>query len=143
MNVSSPPSFYVREIAVHGNRILAPMDGYSDLPFRLICRELGSAMSYTEFVNVDELKSRKPTVKAWQKLRFDASERPMTFQIYGHDEQRLIATAIHLQKFGPNIIDINMGCYVKNIAERGAGSGMLCQPDKIARVYTQLSKSLS
>jgi nifR3 family TIM-barrel protein len=66
----------------------------------------------------------------------------MTFQIYGHDEQRLISTAIRLQEFGPDIIDINMGCYVKNIAERGAGSGMLCQPDKIARVYSQLSRAL-
>src|SRR5215216_3029975 len=93
------PYFHVRGVPVYGDRILAPMDGYSDLPFRLICRELGSAMSYTEFVNVDELQSRKPTVKAWQKLRFDPSEKPMTFQIYGHDEQRLIATAIRLQKF--------------------------------------------
>ena len=144
------PSFYVRELPIYGDRILSPMDGYSDLPFRLICRELGSSMSYTEFVNVDELQSRKPTVKAWQKLRFAPSERPMTFQIYGHDEQRLVATALRLQDGGsgaltwqkPDIIDINMGCYVKNIAERGAGSGMLCQPDKIARVFTGLSRGL-
>jgi len=118
------------------------MDGYSDLPFRLICRELGSAMSYTEFVNVDELQSRKPTVKAWRKLKFDSTERPMTFQIYGHDENRLVETALRLQDYGPDIIDINMGCYVKGIAERGAGSGMLCQPGKIARVYARLSTSL-
>src|SRR5258707_15218440 len=143
MNMTTAPAFYIREMPVLGRAILSPMDGYSDLPFRLICRELGSAMSYTEFVNVDELQSRKPTVKAWQKLRFDPSEQPMTFQIYGHDEQRLIDTAIRLQESGPDIIDINMGCYVKNIAERGAGSGMLCQPDKIARVYTQLSHALN
>ena len=137
------PAFFVRDIPILGRTILSPMDGYSDLPFRLICRELGSAMSYTEFVNVDELQSRKPTVKAWTKLRYDASEQPMTFQIYGHDEHRLVETAIRLQEHGPDIIDINMGCYVKNIAERGAGSGMLCQPDKIARVFTRLSTSLS
>jgi nifR3 family TIM-barrel protein len=136
------PAFRVRDIPVFGRAILSPMDGYSDLPFRLICRELGSAMSYTEFVNVDELQSRKPTVKAWTKLRFDPSERPMTFQIYGHDEHRLVETALRLQDYGPDIIDINMGCYVKNIAERGAGSGMLCQPDKIARVFSRLSTSL-
>jgi nifR3 family TIM-barrel protein len=118
------------------------MDGYSDLPFRLICRELGSAMSYTEFVNVDELRSRKPTAKAWMKLRFDPAERPMTFQIYGHDEDRLVETALRLQEYSPDIIDINMGCYVKHIAERGAGSGMLCQPDKIARVFYRLAREL-
>ncbi len=136
------PAFQVRHIPVYGAAILSPMDGYSDLPFRLICRELGSAMSYTEFVNVDELRSRKPTVKAWQKLRFDPSERPMTFQIYGHDENRLVETALRLQDYGPDIIDINMGCYVKGIAERGAGSGMLCDPGKIARVYARLSAEL-
>ena len=141
--MNSAPSFLVRDVPVCGRAILAPMDGYSDLPFRLICRELGSAMSYTEFTNVDELQSRKPTVKAWQKLRFAPSERPMTFQIYGHDEDRLVETAIRLQEHAPDIIDINMGCYVKSISERGAGSGMLCQPDKIGRVFARLSHGLS
>ena len=141
--MSTTPAFHIRNIPVYGRVILSPMDGYSDLPFRRICRELGSAMSYTEFVNVDELRSRKPTVKAWQKLRFDPSERPMTFQIYGHDENRLVETALRLEDYGPDIIDINMGCYVKDIAERGAGSGMLRQPDKIARVFSRLSQSLS
>jgi tRNA-dihydrouridine synthase len=95
----------------------------------------------TEFVNVDELRSRKPTVKAWQKLKY-AAERPMTFQVYGHAEDRLVETAVCLQELGPDLIDLNMGCYVKGIAERGAGAGMLCQPDKIARVFARLSQSL-
>jgi nifR3 family TIM-barrel protein len=141
--MSALPCFFVRDVPILGDRILSPMDGYSDLPFRLICRELGSAMSYTEFVSVDELQSRKPTVKAWQKLRFAPSERPMTFQIYGHDEDRLVDTAVRLQEFGPDIIDINMGCYVKKISERGAGSGMLCQPAKIGRVFSRLAHALS
>jgi nifR3 family TIM-barrel protein len=140
------PHFHVREIPIFGDLILSPMDGYSDLPFRRLCRELGSAMSYSEFVNVDELRSRKPSVKAWQKLNFHPAERPMTFQIYGHDEDRIVEAALRLQDLGPgrspDIIDLNMGCYVKGIAERGAGSGMLCQPDKIARVFTRLSHSL-
>lgn len=139
---SSNPAFHVREIPVFGDAFLSPMDGYSDLPFRLICRELGSSMSYTEFVNVDELGSRKPKIRAWQKLRFAPTERPMTFQIYGHDENRLVDSAIRLQDLGPDIIDINMGCYVKSISERGAGSGMLCRPDMIQRVFSRLSAAL-
>jgi nifR3 family TIM-barrel protein len=140
------PAFFIRDVPVYGRVILSPMDGYSDLPFRLSCRELGSAMSYTEFVNVDELRSRKPTVKAWRKLRFDPVERPMTFQIYGHDEDRLVETAQRLQDLPPiqrpDVIDLNMGCYVKSIAERGAGSGMLRLPDKIGRVIARLAQSL-
>src|SRR5581483_8779279 len=79
------PAFFVREIPVYGDLILSPMDGFSDLPFRLICRELGSAMSYTEFVNVDELVKRRTSDVVAHKLMFAPSERPMTFQIYGHN----------------------------------------------------------
>lgn len=138
-------SFTVGTVPVHGRAILAPMDGFSDLPFRLICRELGSAMSYTEFVNVDELAvTRKRDAKCWRKLEFHPSERPMTFQIYGHDVDRMVMVAERLQAMtpGPDIIDINMGCYVRNIAERGAGSGMLRFPDRIARLYAMLSNRL-
>ena len=134
--------FQIRSIPIRGDLILAPMDGYSDLPFRMICRELGSAMSYTEFINVDELQGRHPRAVTLQKLQFDPRERPMTFQIYGHDEHRLVETAIRLQDLGPDIIDINMGCYVKDIAERGAGSGMLRDPQKIGRVFARLSREL-
>lgn len=136
------PVFWIRSIPVFGDAVLSPMDGYSDLPFRSICRELGSAMSYTEFVNVDELISRKPAVKAWQKLRYSPTERPMTFQIYGHDENRIVEAAIRLQDLGPDIIDINMGCYVKSVSERGAGSGMLCRPEMIRQVFSRLSAAL-
>lgn len=142
-----PPAFHIRELPIYGDAILSPMDGFSDLPFRLICRELGSAMSYTEFVNVDELAvTRKRDAKCWRKLEFDPSERPMTFQIYGHDLDRLVAVALRLQDLppeqAPDIIDINMGCYVRDIAERGAGSGMLRHPDRIAALFRRLSTSL-
>lgn len=136
------PAFYVRDIPILGDVVLSPMDGFSDLPFRSICRELGSAMSYTEFVNVDQLLCRKHKKIAWQKLHYAPTERPMTFQIYGHDENRLVETAIRLQDYGPDIIDINMGCYVKSVSERGAGSGMLCLPDKIERVFRRMSAAL-
>lgn len=135
-------SFRVGEIPIYGDTVLSPMDGFSDLPFRLICRELGSAMSYSEFVNVDELAHRKPPERTLQKLQFDAREYPMTFQIYGHDEERLVETAKSLEDMEPDIIDVNMGCYVKDIAERGAGSGMLRTPEKIGRVFRRLSHEL-
>jgi tRNA-dihydrouridine synthase B len=141
--MSRQPDFHVREIPIHGHAILAPMDGFSDLPFRLICRELGSAMSYTEFVSVDEISlTRKPDARVWRKLRFEASERPMTFQIYGHDEDRLVQVAERLQAYGPDIIDLNMGCWVNSVSGRGAGAGLLRTPDKIGRIFSRLSQTL-
>jgi tRNA-dihydrouridine synthase B len=137
------PQFRVGSVPVYGDLILAPMDGYSDLPFRLLCRELGSAMSYTEFVNVDSFKGAKTGRIPLMKLEYDPSERPMTFQIYGFDESRIVETAKQLQDLGPNIIDINMGCYVRDIAERGAGSGMLRDLKKIARLFGRLCRELS
>ncbi len=136
------PAFQVGRIPVYGDLVLSPMDGYSDLPFRLLCRELGSAMSYTEFANVDEISRFKPNFRALKKFHYDPCERPVTFQIYGHEEERLVETAKLLQELDPDIIDINMGCYVKGIAERGAGSGMLREPAKIGRLFTQLSHEL-
>jgi nifR3 family TIM-barrel protein len=136
------PTFHIRDIPLFTDLILAPMDGYSDMPFRLLCRELGSAMSYTEFVNVGSLCEREPNAIVKRKLKFDPREYPIAFQIYGHDEDRLVEAALRLQDWGPSIIDLNMGCYVRHIAERGAGSGMLREPAKIARVMARLTRGL-
>jgi tRNA-dihydrouridine synthase B len=140
--MSKQAAFFVRDIPICGDLVLAPMDGYSDMPFRLICRELGSAMSYSEFVNVDELQGRKWPEKTGRKLIFDASEQPMTFQIYGNDEDRLVETAERLMGLGPNILDLNMGCSVNTIAGRGAGAGLLCTPLKIGNIFRRLTAAL-
>ena len=136
------PLFYVRDIPVYGDLVLAPMDGFSDMPFRLICRELGSAMSYTEFVNVDELQGKRWPEKTARKLVYAASEQPMTFQVYGSDEDRLVQAAERLLPLGPSILDLNMGCSVNTIAGRGAGAGLLCTPAKIGSIFRRLSTTL-
>jgi tRNA-dihydrouridine synthase B len=138
------PNFFIRHIPVYGDLVLAPLDGYSDLPFRTLCRDFGSAMSYTEFVNVNEIKFARPNHgHAWNKLKFLPSERPVAYQIYGHEEDRLVEVALKLQDFGPDVIDINLGCSIRDIAERGAGAGLLRDPLKIGRIFAQLSRSLT
>lgn len=135
-------TFFVRDVPVYGDAILAPMDGYSDLPYRLICYELGSAMSYTEFTNADGILQKRWGDSIAQKLKFDATEKPMTLQIYGHDPDRLVDAAKRVEALEPDIVDLNMGCYVKDIAERGAGSGMLRFPERIARYFARASRAL-
>ncbi|HLB49337.1 MAG TPA: tRNA dihydrouridine synthase DusB, partial [Anaerolineales bacterium] len=134
------PHFFVRDVPVYDDVILSPMDGFSDLPFRLICRELGSAMSYTEFVSVDELVHN--VKRAQRKLKFDPSERPMVFQIYGHEEDRLVEVASRVERLGPDIIDLNMGCWVNSVSGRGAGAGLLRTPEKIGRIFARLTRTL-
>ena len=118
------------------------MDGFTDWPFRMICRELGSAMSYTEFINVDEIAHSKAHSAVRLKLRYSESERPVAFQIYGNVDERMVETARALQDLGPDIIDINLGCAIRKIAERGAGAGMLKDPARIARLFASLTAAL-
>ncbi len=140
MNESKTPDFYIREIPIHGNAILAPMDGYSDWPFRSLCRELGSAMSYTEFVKVEKILSRSK--EPAKRLFFKEIERPMTFQIYGEDPDLILKAALKIQELNPDVIDLNMGCPAKTIADRGAGVGMMPSPLRIARTFRKLVKHL-
>ena len=135
------PAFFVRDIPVYGDLILSPMAGFSDLPFRLICRELGSAMSYTEFVPAEAVLYG--VEKTLRMLKFDPVEVPMTFQFFGSDEDKLEAAARRLEELGAHIVDLNMGCSVKNVAGRGAGAGLLREPDKIGRIFRRLTKAVS
>jgi tRNA-dihydrouridine synthase B len=132
--------FHIGSIPVYGDRILSPMDGFSDLPFRLMCRELGSAMSYTEFINALDVLQGNPHVV--RKLEYQPEERPVVFQIFDNDPQRLLEAALRLQERSPDIIDINMGCSVNTVSGRGAGAGLLRSPAKVAQIFDLLSRSL-
>ncbi len=136
----STPSFYIRDVPIYGDTILAPMDGYSDWPFRSLCRKLGSAMSYTEFVKVEKILSRSK--EPAKRLYFEEGERPVTFQIYGDDPDLMLKAALKIEPLNPDVMDINMGCPAKSIADRGAGVGMMPNPIKVARTFRKLVKTL-
>ena len=134
------PTFWVRNIPIYGDLILSPMDGYSDLPFRSLARSLGSAMSYTEFINAIEVVYGHPHLE--EKLAYQVGERPVVFQIFDDDPDRLIKAALILRKRNPDIIDINMGCSARCVSGRGAGAGLLRTPEKIAMIFSRLTKEL-
>ncbi len=136
----SAPSFHVGLISIHGDAILSPMDGFSDWPFRSLCRELGSAMSYTEFIKAEDIFN--PPKQVADKLHYEEDERPVVIQIYGDDPEVMLAAAERAQELGADIVDINMGCPSKTIANRGAGAGLMRTPLKVARIFKLLSASL-
>ncbi len=140
MSSELSPTFYIRDVPIYGHAILAPMDGYSDWPFRSLCRALGSAMSYTEFVKVEKILSRSK--EPAKRLYYEEAERPVTFQIYGDDPDLILRAALQIQDLNPDIIDINMGCPAKSIADRGAGVGMMPTPLKIAHTFRKLTTVL-
>lgn len=134
------PAFMVKDVPVYNDLVLSPMDGYSDLPFRAVCRELGSAMSYSEFINALDILNGHPFVH--RKLAFLPFEQPVVFQIFDNDPQRLLAVALRLRELGPAAIDVNLGCASKNVSGRGAGAGLLRTPEKIAQIFRLLSGAL-
>jgi len=134
------PSFFIGDLPVYGDLILAPMDGYSDLPFRRLARQLGSAVSYTEFINAGEVFHPHPKLE--QRLQFTESERPLVYQLYDHQPERLLAAALILRQRNPDVIDINMGCSVHSISTRGAGAGLLKNPEKVGLIIRTLSQAL-
>ena len=102
---------------------LAPMEDVTDPSFRFICKDFGADVVYTEFISSDGLI--RDAAKSRAKLDISDQERPVGIQIYGHLIDTMVESAVIAEKAKPDIIDINFGCPVKKIANRGAGSGMM------------------
>ena len=139
--VEKQPTFWVRDVPVYGDTILSPMARYSDVPFRTLCRAHGSAMNYTEFVPAGALLHAENPM--WRRLDVKpGGEKPMVFQIFGFDAQELLDAALVIQEWGPDIIDINMGCSAPQVSEHGAGVGMMRQPKLVEETFRLLAKHL-
>ena len=102
---------------------LAPMDDVTDLPFRRICKAQGADLVFTEFVQSDQLVHGAK--RAEKRLDIAEDERPVGIQLYGSAESRMQQAALRAAEAGPDLIDINCGCWVKKIAGRGDGAGLL------------------
>ena len=104
--------------------VLAPMEDVTDQAFRLLCKEFGASMVYSEFVSADALI--RNVNRSLEKIRVDDTERPVAIQIYGRDVASMVEAArIVESEAHPDILDINFGCPVKKVAGKGAGAGML------------------
>lgn len=112
--------------------MLAPMEDVTDRSFRLMCKEQGASMVYTEFVSADALIRDIPATV--RKLAIDPGERPTAIQIYGREVGPMVEAAKIVEGSGPDIIDINFGCPVKKVAGKGAGAGMLRDIPKMLEI---------
>lgn len=112
--------------------MLAPMEDVTDPSFRLICKEQGAAMVYTEFVSAEALVRDIPSTV--RKLQINAEERPVAIQIYGREPEAMVEAAKIVEKAQPDILDINFGCPVKKVAGKGAGAGMLRDIPKLLEI---------
>ena len=116
--------FTIGNIKIKHPIILAPMAGITDLPFRIICKEFGASLVYTEFVSAHGIIRKNE--KTLKMIEFTKRERPIGIQIFGDDPMIVADSAKYIYKnFNPDIIDINYGCPVPKITKKGAGSAAL------------------
>ena len=124
--------FEIGDIKIDKALLLAPMEDVTSIPFRILCKELGADIVYTEFVNSDGLI--RENLKTEKKMDFLEEERPLGIQIYGGNLEPMIESAKISESKNPDIIDINAGCWVKKVATRGAGAGLLKDPDYLVEM---------
>ena len=119
---------------------LAPMEDVTDIGFRKMCKRFGAAMVYTEFVSADAIiRSIRSTLS---KMVIDDRERPVGIQIYGRDVASMVEAARIVEQAGSDVIDINFGCPVKKVANKGAGSGMLKNIPLLLEITREVVKAV-
>ena len=136
------PTFMIGDIPIYGQLVLAPMDGLSDASFRWITRKLGSAYSVSEFINTLDYANQKSYEK--KRMLYRQKERPFAVQLLDNDAVRMAESAARIEEeFHPDIIDINMGCSAKSVAGRGAGVGVMCQPELVRDMFRLVTQAVS
>ncbi len=120
--------------------LLAPMEDITDISFRLMCKKHGADILISEFAASDALIRNVEKTK--NKLRFEECERPFGIQIFGNDEAVMVEAAKIIESYQPDFIDINWGCPVKKVALKGAGSGMLQNPDLLVKITAAIIKAV-
>ena len=121
--------------------VLAPMEDVTDASFRLICKEMGADMTYTEFVSADALI--RNIAATTRKLEINPGERPTAIQIYGRDVDSMVEAAKIVEEAHPDILDINFGCPVKKVAGKGAGAGMLRDIPKMLEITRAVVRAVN
>lgn len=117
------------------------MEDVTDPAFRLMCKQFGADMVYTEFVSADALI--RSVGKTMLKLNISDQERPVAIQIYGKDTETMVEAARIVEQAKPDILDLNFGCPVKRVAGKGAGSGMLQNVPKMLEITRAVVNAVS
>lgn len=119
----------IGEDTIEKGVLLAPMEDVTNWAFRLLCKRLGADIVYTEFVSAEGLV--RDARRSLEKLRLSDEERPVAIQIFGGDAKIMVEAAQRAQQAHPDFIDINFGCWVRNVVARNAGAALLRDPEQM------------
>lgn len=133
-------SLMIGNVKIDGNLVLGPMAGVTDLPFRLLCKEQGADLIYTEMVSAKGIQyNNKNTEKL---LEVAEGERPVSLQLFGSDPYIMSETAKRIEDKNFDILDINMGCPVPKVVNNGEGSGLMKNPKLIGEIVHAVSSAI-
>ena len=133
-------SFYIGDVEIKGKLCLGPMAGVTDLPFRLLCKEKGADLVYTEMVSAKGIKYNNNNTK--ELLSVKDEERPVAIQLFGSDPDIMADTAKKIEYMNFDILDINMGCPVPKIVNNKEGSALMNNPKLVGEIVSKVSKAI-
>ncbi|MHB8128689.1 MAG: tRNA dihydrouridine synthase DusB [Mobilitalea sp.] len=134
-------SLYIGNVKLDGNLFLGPMAGVTDLPFRLLCKEKGADLVYTEMVSAKGVQYNNKNTESL--IYISEEERPAALQLFGADPDILSETAKRLEHRNFDILDINMGCPVPKVVNNGEGSALMNNPKLIGEIVRKVSQGYS
>lgn len=132
--------FKIGSVEIPSNTVLAPMAGVTDLPFRLLCKEQGCGLMYTEMVSAKAILYKNRNTKPL--LETKEEERPIAVQLFGSDPDIMSEIALRLEEGPYDIIDVNMGCPVPKIVNNGEGSALMKNPKLAEAILSAMVKKL-
>ena len=131
----------IGNVRLKGNFILAPMAGVTDLPFRVLCKEKGASLVYTEMISAKGIYyNNKNTEKLWE---IDEEERPAALQLFGSEPELMADMAAKIENRNFDIYDINMGCPVPKVVNNGEGSALMNNPELAARIVSSIVNAVN
>ena len=132
-------TLHIKSILLKNPLILAPLAGFTDLPFRLLCRQFGAGLCYTEMISCHGLVYKKE--KTLRMTRTISEERPVALQLFGADPEKMGQAAAMVSDMPVDIIDINMGCPVKKVPKKGAGAAFMKDLKSAATIISEVNKN--
>ena len=131
---------FIGNVEIKNNVVLAPMAGVTDLPFRLLCKEMGCGLLYTEMVSAKAIMYNNKNTEAL--LKVTPQENPIAVQLFGSEPAVMSEIAKRIEERPFDIIDVNMGCPVPKVVNNGEGSALLKNPKLVGEIVEAMAKAV-
>lgn len=132
--------FDIGPVHIDSSVVLGPMAGVTDLPFRILCREMGAGLCYTEMISAKGIYYKnKNTDLLWATSEEDS---PLSLQLFGSDPDLMAGVAQQIEHMDFDIFDINMGCPVQKVVKNGEGSALMLDPEKACSIVKKIKSSV-